>query len=129
MARVVVLLIIFLLLVGALAVLRGSLGRVEIRGTLTRADLREITRLHGSQSQSVWSPAAPKWIPATVRDFVSGTLNPIETIAAPGNGKVIIAYRGFRQYYYDEKGKHRWGVASYTLVKGTNGWQTMVSFP
>jgi hypothetical protein len=50
-------------------------------------------------------------------------LNPIDVIAAPSEGSVIVVNRGFERYYYDSRGKHRWGHASYTLVKGQKGWE------
>ena len=122
--------VILLSVIGGLAALRSSLtNRVEIRGTLSRDDVAEITRLHRAVCPTVWLGVLPKWLSISVRRHVSGILNPIEVIAVPEDGKAIVVYREFERYFYDKKGKHRWGHASYPLVKDAKGWHESFILP
>jgi hypothetical protein len=109
-------------LIGLGALITRSSGHVEIRGKLSPEDIAEIKRLHQSNCPMVWASSCPRWLPIAPRRQLSAILNPIEIIAAPGEGRVIVVYRGFERYYFDRKGKHRWGHASYTLVKADKGW-------
>jgi len=118
--------LISLAVVGAFAALRTSLRNgVEIRGTLSPRDVAEITRLHRSACPIVLRTIFPKWFPISVQRHISATLNPIEVVAVPGDGRAIVVYRGFEQYYYDARGKHRWGHGAYRLAKDANGWQVV----
>jgi hypothetical protein len=56
-------------------------------------------------------------------------LNPIEIIAVPKPGSATVVYRGFDNYYYDRKGKHRGARVSYKLAKDASGWHYVFDFP
>lgn len=110
------------IIVGLIALIPVSAGRIEVRGKLSPRDVAEIKRLHQIHCPIVWASSYPTWLPKAPRRQLSAILNPIETISAPSEKYVIVVFRGFERYYYDTKGKHRWGHASYMLMKGTNGW-------
>ena len=115
---------------GCLAALRSPLmPRVEIRGAFSRSDIAEITHLHHLVCPNVSPAIYLKWFPTSLQRQISVALNPIDIIALPKDGEAIVVYRGFNNYYYDKKGKHRFGTASYTLAKGTNGWHEVFLFP
>lgn len=109
--------------VGLIALIPVSAGHVEIRGKLSPKDIADIRRLHQTNCPTLWAKSYPTWLPSAPRKELSAMLNPIEIIAAPSESKVIVVYRGFNTYYYDQKGKHRWGHASYALIKEQNGWK------
>jgi len=112
----------FVVLIGLGALISSSSGHVEIRGKLSPKDIAEIKRLHQINCPMVWASSCPGWLPIAPRRQLSAILNPIEIIATPDEARVIVVYRGFERYYFDQKGKHRWGHASYTLVKAEKGW-------
>ncbi len=116
-----------LVMIIGLSASRWCFSPVEIRGVLSQTDLAEIRRLHG-----VWSPSpslCPGWLPVFLRSRVSAFLNPIQAITIPWPGAATVVYRGFDEYYYDRKGKHRGGLISYTLAKDARGWQYVLDFP
>jgi hypothetical protein len=122
--RVYILAFIWLSVVAGLAILfypRAS--RLEIRGAISSKDLAEIKRLHRVVCPKVWSGIYPKWLPVALERRISVTMNPIEIIAVPSESRAIVVYRGFELYHYDQNGRHRRGLASYTLERGANGWQ------
>ena len=105
------------------------LRRVEIRGNLSPVEIAAIIRSHQSNCPPVWAAVCPKWFPVSVHRQISGMLSPIEIIAVPGNERAIVVYRGFEQCYYDKRGKHRWGLASYKLAKDAKGWHMVAMWP
>lgn len=110
-----------LFVIGCLLALRGLLGNhIEIRGTISSRDLRTITGMHSSHCSVAWPGL--QWFPDPIRNLVIARLNPIEIVSVPKDGMAIVVYRGFDTYYYDKRGKHRWGTSSYTLVKDSKGW-------
>lgn len=111
------------IVIGLIVLIPVSAGRVEIRGNLSPKDIAEIRQWHLTNCPAMWPKAYPAWLPSAPRRQLSAMLNPIEIISAPGDTRVIVVYRGFETYYYDRKGKHRWGHSSYALVKGEKGWK------
>jgi hypothetical protein len=71
----------------------------------------------------IWAGSYPTWLSIGLQRKLSAVLSPMEIIAVPSDGTAIVVYRGFEHYYYDEKGRHRWGHASYSLLKGSKGWE------
>jgi hypothetical protein len=117
-------------IVAELAALRFHLMHgVEIRGTLSSGDVAEINRLHRLICPVAPSGFYPKWVPVSLCRQISAVLNPIEIIAVPADHRAIIVYRGYDEYRYDFKGRHRWGLASYKVAKDTNGWHVVQFFP
>ncbi len=94
----------------------------KILGSLYPADLDAVRSFHRTNCPLALSKTLPVWIPASLRHYISGRLNPIETIAVPSSEHVVIVYRGYEKIYYDKRGKHRFGHATYDLYKGPNGW-------
>lgn len=119
--KVAVVAAISLLIVGSFLGMLFLLSKpIEIRGAISPRDLAAITRGHSSHCGLAWPGL--NWFPVSIQKNVSAKLNPIEIIAVPKDGVAIVVYRGFNTYYYDKRGKHRWGTSSYTLVKDANGW-------
>jgi hypothetical protein len=119
-----------LLILGALvAVLCSSQRRIDIRGELSAAEVRGIVRTHSACCPDALPKCCLKFVPVSIRQYIAARLNPIEIIAVPKPGGATVVYRGFDQVYYDKKGKHRWGTASYTLEKNSKGWHEVFIFP
>lgn len=116
----------FAIFFAVVAILPYTAGYVEIRGNLSPKDIAEIKRVHRSK---VWPGPYPDWFPMAAQRKLSAILNPVDIICAPSEERAIIVYRGFDNCYYDKEGKHRWGNASYTLVKGPKGWTDEFTLP
>ena len=96
--------------------------RLQIRGQLSHRDLAGILRAHREVCPEGPINGKWRWLPISIEKYVSSQLNPIEIIAVPASGHATIVYRGFYHFYYDEKGKHRWGTATYHLSKERGTW-------
>ena len=124
--RAAVVAVAMLLTLGGWAGLRSSSRPgIEIRGKLSSNDVAQIRRLHRSVGQPIWPNILPKWFAPGLRREITSALSPIEIIAVPSDGRAIVVYRGFERYYYDKKGRHRWGDAAYTVAKDSKGWHVI----
>ena len=114
-----------------------SLGRPTVTGgELSSQDIKEIKRIHRSYA-AVPSLLHQRWMPKTIQRYFAGASNPIEEIHVVSHGFrpdgqpiVTVVYRGLETRYYDTGEKERrWGLDSYMLAKGFDGWHEAFIFP
>lgn len=122
--RTALLLPIALLILCAAAVLTfAPEEEMKVYGNLSSRDIAEIQMLHRNNCSSRLGPAWYRRLcPLKIRRFVAAYLDPIDVISVQPDGSALIVYRGWDKKYYDSRGEHRWGDASYKLVREADGW-------